>query len=215
MAAEHLKVPFSSAGDAVDIAADVSSDGASYQLQPWVYGPEDGVKTSVDDLLALPVGGPQLGATNESAAASDTATSGMNGLLKRIAQRFTTSRISFTSLLHATQTISVVMNPGDADTPAVDCRGYTLIGYAIPATFDGEFAGTPPQASFDGITWFTPRASNGVPVAIAGGAGGSPPGRAVVIPATLANWPYIRLKGGVTITVTCTIRFFLRSKWRI
>src|SRR5690242_19862728 len=32
----------------------------------------------------------EIGATNESAAASDTATSGLNGLLKRIAQNITT-----------------------------------------------------------------------------------------------------------------------------
>ena len=61
-----------------------------YQKVKVIWGPDGTINETNDTAAtALPVGGAQVGATTESAPASDTAASGLNGRLQRIAQRIT------------------------------------------------------------------------------------------------------------------------------
>lgn len=61
-----------------------------YQIIKTAVG-GDGVAVWVEDVdgSRFPVGGAQIGATNEAAPGTDTAASGLNGRLQRIAQRLT------------------------------------------------------------------------------------------------------------------------------
>jgi hypothetical protein len=120
VAAEGINVKPSTDPSAVPIAVDIGSDGFQYQLTQPAFGPDAGAKTMVDDVDAkrLPVGGAAIGqpgnaaATDttsawsliallkrlgnlqgdvvEAAPATDTASSGLNGRLQRVAQRLTT-----------------------------------------------------------------------------------------------------------------------------
>lgn len=89
-----------------------------------------------------------IGATNESAAASDTATSGLNGLLKRIAQRLTSLIALFPAALttngSALKTGSVeavltakVVSGQTVQGTGVDLSGLRNWGILVPTTFDG------------------------------------------------------------------------------
>lgn len=71
------------------IATDLIA-GSHFQKIKVGWG-SDGVVTETADTdgARMPIGGSQLGALNETAPASDTAASGLNGRLQRIAQRIT------------------------------------------------------------------------------------------------------------------------------
>lgn len=88
--ADDVKVRPSTDLTAVDVATDEVAS-RHYQWMKPAFGP-DGTATPVQDTAAgrLPVGGAQLGATDEAAAGTDTATSGLIGLVKRLLQRITT-----------------------------------------------------------------------------------------------------------------------------
>lgn len=70
------------------IAADEISS-VKYQRVKMVLGANGTNDGDVASGNPMPVGGSILGATNETAPATDTATSGLNGRLQRIAQRLT------------------------------------------------------------------------------------------------------------------------------
>ncbi|HZG51696.1 MAG TPA: hypothetical protein VEZ40_06140 [Pyrinomonadaceae bacterium] len=67
----------------------------------------------------------QLGATNESAAASDTATSGLNGLLKRIAQHLT-SLIALLGRSSAANVPVIATATGDAIAANASRKSWSL-----------------------------------------------------------------------------------------
>jgi hypothetical protein len=70
------------------IAADDIS-GVHYQRVKMILGANGTNDGDVASGNPMPVGGTILGATNETAPATDTAASGLNGRLQRIAQRIT------------------------------------------------------------------------------------------------------------------------------
>ncbi len=77
---------------AEDIAVDTGADGKLYQGEQPVFGPLDGTKVWVENVdgKRLPVGGDAIGLPGETAPTTDTASSGLNGRLQRVAQRLTT-----------------------------------------------------------------------------------------------------------------------------
>ena len=75
---------------AVPVASDDIA-GVRHQLVKVEWGPADSATQVADvDGQRLPVGGNTIGLPSETAPASDTASSGLNGRLQRIAQRLTT-----------------------------------------------------------------------------------------------------------------------------
>jgi hypothetical protein len=89
--ADNIKV-LAGVGDD-DVAPPAATDnigGVHYQKIKLGWG-ADGTwnETADSDGVRLPIGGAQLGTLTETAPASDTASSGLNGRLQRIAQRLT------------------------------------------------------------------------------------------------------------------------------
>jgi hypothetical protein len=124
MAAGGIKVKPSLDPSAVDVAVDIGSDGKEYQLEQPVFGPTNGAKTMIDNVdgQRLPVGGSAIGLPGETAPTTDTASSGLNGRLQRIAQRLTTI---FGAI---GDTADAVVAAGAAGSIAAKLR--TLTGYA-------------------------------------------------------------------------------------
>jgi hypothetical protein len=87
--ADNIRVKDSLSGLDVPVASD-DIGGVGYQRIKAGWG-TDGVfaETADSDGVRFPVGGLQLGTLTETAPASDTASSGLNGRLQRIAQRLT------------------------------------------------------------------------------------------------------------------------------
>lgn len=85
----NIKTRPSPAPDAVPVRTDTVA-GNDYQVIKAGFGP-NGSATHVDDAdgSRWPIGGGQIGALNETAPASDTASAGVNGRLQRLAQRLT------------------------------------------------------------------------------------------------------------------------------
>lgn len=141
--------------EAIDpTAPDVATDtvgGFDYQIEKLAWG-LTGVVHNVDDTVGnrLPVNVAEstlLGAIGETAPASDTASSGLNGRLQRIAQRLT----SLIALLPTALTAAGALKEGSAEavlTASVasgqtlqgtgsDIGGLRNWGIIIPSTFDG------------------------------------------------------------------------------
>jgi hypothetical protein len=139
---------------AVPVAVDMVGDLA-YQRVKLDAG-ADGVSAPVVDAdgSRLPVGGAQIGALTETAPASDTASSGLNGRLQRIAQRLSSI---LTQLTTAVTTISKVTSlpatvvGGASLSEAIDIRGYQVTGIVVPSTFDGTTINF--QVSAVGVTY--------------------------------------------------------------
>lgn len=122
-------------------AVPIGSDdvgGVRFQVMKEAWG-ADGVMTRVDDVNGsrVPVGGAQIGLLTESAPATDTATSGLNGRLQRIAQRLTTTITSGLIALAGEATASVTIAVGTAISAAFDRGGYRSLMVILPATYDG------------------------------------------------------------------------------
>lgn len=95
----------SSGWGSVDVKHSVLPDGAATLLEQQSQTTQlNAINTNTDDLE------PRLGATNESAAASDTATSGLNGLWKRFLQRFGTLTGEVNETAPGTDTASSGLN---------------------------------------------------------------------------------------------------------
>jgi len=162
--------------------------GVKFQRIKLIHG-VDGVNDGdVSSTNPLPVGGSLIGALTETAPASDTASSGLNGRLQRIAQRLT-SLISLlpTALGQTTKTNSLaVVLPSDYQTPilptnstptltsvsanntdmlaALDVSNYRVGSLALTGTWSAQVS---VQVSNDGgTTWASIRLMNT-------GAGGS------------------------------------------
>jgi hypothetical protein len=86
----------------------------------------DGAGTGADAGNAITPNSTLIGATNESAASGDTATSGLNGLLKRIAQRLTSLIALFPSSIGQkakTGSLSVTLASDQDALPITDNSG--------------------------------------------------------------------------------------------
>lgn len=120
-----------------DVATDTIAS-VEHQLIKQEWGAA-GTANQVDDATnkRFPVGGAQIGDLTEAAPASDTASSGLNGRLQRIAQRLTaiitTGLISLAGEIVATVTIT----SGQPVSAAFDRGGYRSLGVIIPIQFDG------------------------------------------------------------------------------
>jgi hypothetical protein len=77
-----------SANASLPLIATDDIGGIQHQRVKVQFG-ADGSATDVSSANPLPVGGSPIGATNETAPATDTAAAGLNGRLQRIAQRLT------------------------------------------------------------------------------------------------------------------------------
>ena len=87
--ADNVRVVPSANGTDPNVATDDIA-GIHYQKIKAGWGADGTFNETTDtDGIRLPVGGAQLGATAETAPASDTASSGLNGRLQRVAQRLT------------------------------------------------------------------------------------------------------------------------------
>lgn len=87
--ADTIKVVAATGGTDPAVATD-DIGGIHYQKVKVGWG-ADGTwnETAESDGIRLPVGGAPIGPTNETAPTTDTANSGLNGRLQRIAQRLT------------------------------------------------------------------------------------------------------------------------------
>lgn len=144
---DTIKVVAATGGADPAVATDDIA-GIHYQKIKAGWG-ADGtwVETTDTDGIRLPVGGAQLGTLTETAPASDTASSGLNGRLQRIAQRLT----SLIALLPAALTtqgsalkvgasesvVTCSVASGQTISAAVDLAGMRNVGLIVPSTFDG------------------------------------------------------------------------------
>lgn len=178
-----------------------------------------GVTASTEDIA-------RIGATNETAPASDTATSGLNGRLQRIAQRLTsliaqipatlgqkTMANSFAVVLASDQsalsvnqghtgtqtTFTLTVANGANDSNSVDLRGWTITGVIVPSTFDGT--NVVAQVSIDNSTWFYLYDPLNNQVAI----NPATAGRAYSFWVEVTGWPYFRLQCATAQSTTDTI----------
>ena len=100
-----------------------------------------------------------IGATNEAAAGTDTATSGLNGLFKRLLQKFTTqfpAALAGNGALKSGSTnlsipASIVIGTHTTIGIAVDTDGARNLGLVVPSTFDGTTISF--QVSVDNATY--------------------------------------------------------------
>ena len=119
MAGHNPPVNSSTVPTAVPIKTDTVS-GVDYQVAKLAFG-ADGAATHTQDTdgSRWPVGGSQLGATNETAPASDTAAAGLNGRLQRIAQNLSTL---------GTTSLATLMGAINETAPASDTANSGLNG---------------------------------------------------------------------------------------
>lgn len=135
-----INVKPSAASGAVPVKTDVVGSD-NYQVVKLGFGP-DASATHVkdEDAYRWPVGGSQIGAVNETAPVSDTASTGLNGRLQRIAQRLTSVIATLAAGIPSTAlegllTASVAI--AGTDSAAVDLTGVRNFGIFVPSTFDG------------------------------------------------------------------------------
>ncbi len=192
MPAESYKALPSTDLLAQSIAVDIGLDGLEYQLEQPVFGPDGGAKILVDDVdgARFPLGGAQLGIRAETAAASDTASSGLIGRLKRIAQNVSAV---LTLLAGGVKQSSInipatIPNGAHFSTPfPLDIRGRSWIGYQLPPEFDG--ATLVPSVSVDGISFFFLYGPTGLPITVQQ----TPNSQSFVVPEEFQNWSYLLL----------------------
>ena len=137
MADSSINVLPSVDGASVPVSTDLIA-GVHHQKQKVTWGPVGTANHTADvDGQRIPVGGAQIGATNETAPATDTAAAGLNGRLQRIAQRLTSIIALLPSVIGQRPTadsLSVVLA---ASHPAITVQG------AVNATEYTEDAAAP------------------------------------------------------------------------
>jgi hypothetical protein len=205
--------------------------GINYQKIKTGWG-VDGVfqETADTDGVRLPIGGAQLGLTNETAPSTDIAASGLNGRLQRIAQRLTALIAQIpatlgqktmanslavvlasdqgavpTSMARREAVIPWTVVSGQSISPAVDTSGYGNMGLIIPSTFDGG------QISFivsdlSAGTYYSLYDITGTMVVMNVVAN-----RAYDLPGELMAWRFIRLSCTTTQTGDTAFLLVLRS----
>lgn len=140
------------------IKVDVGGDGVSVPLSVNSGATDAGtvrVIHATDDPLinAVNATDPQIGATNEAAAASDTAASGLNGLIKRALQHLTNVLSGITNLSQETAVGTASWpGPGTGTVFSVDMQNYGSISVWIEAVGVGTLTF---QTSEDNVNWFS------------------------------------------------------------
>lgn len=190
---------------AVKVADDevsYSGDVAKVQLvQLAVVSGAEGSRTltKLGDLSVL------TGAVNEAAPVSDTASSGLNGRLQRIAQRIT-SLIALipTSLsavgafrvgsVNSSIAASIVIATSTTVGIVVDTDGARNLGLVVPSTFDGTQISF--QVSADNATYYTLYDITNTQVVMTVAAS-----RAYDLPGELMSWRYLKI---ITLTAQTT-----------
>jgi hypothetical protein len=140
-----------------------------------------------------------LGSTSETAPASDTATSGLNGRLQRVAQRLTTliEDIFVTGQSAQTATVNNILTT-TAGTAASDLTGYRTASVQVVSTGTAGtfiFEGSNDNTNFQAIPVFSQLILTGTPITAAITA--SATNLIYVFP---VNVRYIRLRIATTIT---------------
>jgi hypothetical protein len=136
------------------------------------YIDESGKTQRVSEAFPLPTAGSNsaedaaaIGSVTETAPASDTASSGLNGRLQRIAQRLTSILTALGAALTVKkdqQTVTAcVIASGQSLSPAIDLGVGRLVGITTPSNIDSATAVTF-QASYDNATWNNVYDSSGV-----------------------------------------------------
>jgi hypothetical protein len=176
-----------SSGDVLQVIYEEIGQKASAASHPVVLSSEQ--EALINDLEANQVLGlGLLGNVTETAPASDTASSGLNGRLQRIAQRISslislfpttlgqkTSANSLAVVLPSDQTVSTQQTTLDLTTasvsvvnndlvPSVDVSKYKTVFVQILTTFTGALTF---QGSLDGTTWVTVPAAQQSTVGVA------------------------------------------------
>lgn len=126
--------------DAVATAVSTMSGKLPTALGSQAAATSLGAALSTEDIA-------RIGATNETAAASDTATAGLNGRLQRIAQRITSLiallPTALTTIGSALKTgasegnLTCTVTSGQTASAAIDTAGLRNAGLYSPAAFDG------------------------------------------------------------------------------
>lgn len=126
--------------DAITTAVSTMSGKLPTALGTQAAATSLGAALSTEDIA-------RIGATNETAAASDTATAGLNGRLQRIAQRITSLIALFpaalTTIGSALKTgasegnLTCTVTGGGTTSAAIDTAGLRNAGLYSPAEFDG------------------------------------------------------------------------------
>lgn len=147
---DNIKVNQSTDPSAPAVATD-EVGGAHYQKFKMAWGPDNTVEETEDAPgKRIPMNLAEsaiVGATNEAAPASDTAASGLNGRLQRIAQRLTSLIALLPTALTAIGAFKtgpaegvitpVTVTVGQNDSAAFDTAGARNMGLIVPSTFDG------------------------------------------------------------------------------
>lgn len=229
--ADNVRVKDSASGLDVPVAAD-DIGGVEYQRIKIGWGP-DGTFNEVTDTdgIRVPIGGGQIGLLSETAPASDTAASGLNGRLQRIAQRLTSliallpaslgakaSAASLSVVLASDQgavpssavrreaVLTCSVASGQTVSAAIDTAGYGNIGVIVPATFDGTSISFQTADILAG-TYVPVYDITGQPVAVPVAAS-----RAVDLPGELLFCRFIKIVcGTVQATTTTDFLVLLRS----
>lgn len=131
-----------------------------------------------------------IGATNEAAAASDTATSGLVGLIKRALQRITTlvGLLDGSSLTTATATIA----NGASLSAAVTLAGKGVIRLNMPATWTA--ANLTFQVSVDNVTYFDLYDKTGTEYTVTAAVSRS----IIMPPADFVGMNYLKIRSGTS-----------------
>ena len=140
-----------------------------------------------------------LGSTSETAPASDTATSGLNGRLQRIAQRLTTmiEDVFVTGQSAQTATVNNILTI-TAGVAATDLTGYRSASVQVVSTGTGGtfiFEGSNDNTNFQAIPVFSQLILTGTPITAAITATASQ-----LIYVFPVNFRYVRLRISATIT---------------
>jgi hypothetical protein len=216
------------------VAPPIATDdigGIQYQRIKVGWGGDGTFNELVDtDGIRLPIGGAQVGPLTETAPASDTASSGLNGRLQRIAQRLTsliglfpatlgqkTMAASLAVTLASDQpaalmlvvrreaVIALTVTSGTRTSTTADTAGYGNMGLVVPSTFDGTQIYF--DVSHDGSTFASLYDITNTPVLMTVTAYGN-----YDLPGELMAWRYMRLYCATVQATTDTVfQLVLRS----
>jgi hypothetical protein len=152
----------------------------------------------------VPVGGLQVGSLTETAPGSDTASSGLNGRLQRVAQRLTSLLALLGFRREAVLTLSVAA--GATLSATGDTTGYANMGLIVPSTFDGSTISF--QVSDQSAGTYVPLYDiTNTPVAMTVAAS-----RAYDLPGELMAWRFVKVQTGTAQATTATdLLLVLRS----
>lgn len=205
------------------LAVTVASDQSAVAVSGTVTA-NAGTNLNTSALLTETADAGRIGIVTETAPGTDTASSGLNGRLQRIAQRLTslialvpaslgqkTMAASFAvtvssdqssipvTLIHRETTLTLTVNSGSTISSAVDTAGYANMGLLVPSTFDGS-AVTFQVSDTLGGTYLTLVSIGNQTVTMT-----LTPSFAYDLPGELMAWRFLRIVCGTTQATTSTV----------